>query len=208
FALHPSLPQFPLHPSLPSNAGEDSGEAHLMAASVINVPSRPPSLKVILRSLKQTGDLTLRNDITGSTIFKCLQAQEKSQKRNFTRGSRSFQEEPQEPCSVLVQIKRKAALEIGASLSPDDSRFVNLIKECDKLIVGFLSLGYSTPFLSLGSSYMYPSLVAAKATVISVREEIATQGLPLGICPLVFVFTGPGNGYFFLSSLFLCKRDI
>ncbi|KAI4344673.1 hypothetical protein L6164_011872 [Bauhinia variegata] len=57
----------------------------------------------------------------------------------------------------------------------------------------FLSLGYSTPFLSLGSSYMYPSLAAAKAAVISVGEEIATQGLPLGICPLVFVFTGSGN---------------
>ncbi|MED6223756.1 hypothetical protein PIB30_077175 [Stylosanthes scabra] len=57
----------------------------------------------------------------------------------------------------------------------------------------FLSLGYSTPFLSLGSSYMYPSLAAAKAAVISIGEEIATKGLPLGICPLVFVFTGSGN---------------
>ncbi|KAI4335142.1 hypothetical protein L6164_013815 [Bauhinia variegata] len=57
----------------------------------------------------------------------------------------------------------------------------------------FLSLGYSTPFLSLGSSYMYPSLAAAKAAIISVGEEIATQGLALGICPLVFVFTGSGN---------------
>lgn len=62
------------------------------------------------------------------------------------------------------------------------------------IVSGFLSLGYSTPFLSLGSSYMYPSLAAAKAAVISVGEEIATQGLPLGICPLVFVFTGSGNG--------------
>ncbi|XVF48812.1 hypothetical protein PTKIN_Ptkin03bG0218400 [Pterospermum kingtungense] len=57
----------------------------------------------------------------------------------------------------------------------------------------YLSLGYSTPFLSLGASYMYPSLAAAKAAVISVGEEIASQGLPSGICPLVFVFTGSGN---------------
>ncbi|XVF35223.1 hypothetical protein REPUB_Repub18cG0127000 [Reevesia pubescens] len=57
----------------------------------------------------------------------------------------------------------------------------------------YLSLGYSTPFLSLGTSYMYPSLAAAKAAVISVGEEIASQGLPSGICPLVFVFTGSGN---------------
>ncbi|XP_060674765.1 alpha-aminoadipic semialdehyde synthase isoform X2 [Ziziphus jujuba] len=57
----------------------------------------------------------------------------------------------------------------------------------------YLSLGYSTPFLSLGASYMYSSLAAAKAAVISVGEEIATLGLPSGICPLVFVFTGSGN---------------
>lgn len=62
------------------------------------------------------------------------------------------------------------------------------------LITGYLSYGYSTPFLSLGSSYMYPSLAAAKAAVISVGEEISTLGLPSGICPLVFVFTGAGNG--------------
>lgn len=57
----------------------------------------------------------------------------------------------------------------------------------------YLNLGYSTPFLSLGASYMYPSLAAAKAAVISVGEEIATFGLPSGICPLVFAFTGSGN---------------
>jgi hypothetical protein len=61
-------------------------------------------------------------------------------------------------------------------------------------ISGYLSLGYSTPFLSLGQSHMYPSLAAAKAAVIVVAEEIATFGLPSGICPIVFVFTGVGNG--------------
>ena len=59
---------------------------------------------------------------------------------------------------------------------------------------GYLSLGYSTPFLSLGASYMHSSLAAAKAAVLSVGEEIAAHGLPSGICPLVFVFTGSGNG--------------
>ncbi|KAK3213308.1 hypothetical protein Dsin_018014 [Dipteronia sinensis] len=57
----------------------------------------------------------------------------------------------------------------------------------------YLSLGYSTPFLSLGQSYMYTSLAAAKAAIITVGEEIATFGLPAGICPLVFMFTGSGN---------------
>jgi alpha-aminoadipic semialdehyde synthase len=58
----------------------------------------------------------------------------------------------------------------------------------------YLSLGYSTPFLSLGSSYMYPSLAAAKAAVLAVGEEIASVGLPAAICPITFVFTGTGNG--------------
>ncbi|CAL9771345.1 unnamed protein product [Musa acuminata subsp. burmannicoides] len=57
----------------------------------------------------------------------------------------------------------------------------------------YLNLGYSTPFLSLGASHMYSSLAAAKAAVIAVGEEIATLGLPSGISPLVFVFTGDGN---------------
>ncbi|XP_020090480.1 alpha-aminoadipic semialdehyde synthase isoform X2 [Ananas comosus] len=57
----------------------------------------------------------------------------------------------------------------------------------------YLCLGYSTPFLSLGASYMYPSLAAAKAAVLAVGEEIATLGLPSGISPIVFVFTGDGN---------------
>ncbi|KAI8553246.1 hypothetical protein RHMOL_Rhmol05G0000900 [Rhododendron molle] len=63
----------------------------------------------------------------------------------------------------------------------------------------YLNLGFSTPFLSLGASYMYTSLAAAKAAVISVGEEIATFGLPSGICPLLFVFTGSGNDQFWFS---------
>lgn len=67
----------------------------------------------------------------------------------------------------------------------------------------YLNHGYSTPFLSFGSSYMYSSLAAAKAAMISVDEQIATKGLPSGICSLVFVFTGFGNGtvYSNLGSL-------
>ncbi|XP_002975543.2 alpha-aminoadipic semialdehyde synthase [Selaginella moellendorffii] len=56
-----------------------------------------------------------------------------------------------------------------------------------------LSLGYSTPFVSLGSSYMYMSLSAAKAAVLMVGDAISSSGLPQELCPLVFVFTGSGN---------------
>lgn len=62
------------------------------------------------------------------------------------------------------------------------------------VLTGFLSLGFSTPFLSVGSSYMYSSLSTAKAAVMAAGDEIANNGLGLGICPLVFVFTGSGNG--------------
>lgn len=75
------------------------------------------------------------------------------------------------------------------------NQLVNIkIVDSDLFVSGYLNLGYSTPLLSLGASYMYPSLAAAKAAVISVGEEIANIGLPSGICPLVFVFTGSGNG--------------
>ncbi|KAG0626104.1 hypothetical protein M758_2G102500 [Ceratodon purpureus] len=56
-----------------------------------------------------------------------------------------------------------------------------------------LSQGYSTPFLSIGSTYMYTSLSVAKQAVLAVGEELKSSGLPPEICPLVFVFTGTGN---------------
>jgi alpha-aminoadipic semialdehyde synthase len=65
---------------------------------------------------------------------------------------------------------------------------------------GFLSQGFSTPFLSLGSSYMYTSLKEAKQAVLAVGEEIKNAGLPLGICPLIFVFTGTGNGKRYMQN--------
>ena len=43
---------------------------------------------------------------------------------------------------------------------------------------GYLSLGYSTPFLSLGSSYMYSSLAAAKAAAHDAKEVSVARGLP------------------------------
>jgi hypothetical protein len=61
-------------------------------------------------------------------------------------------------------------------------------------LAGYLTLGYSTPFLSIGSSFMYASLSAAKAAVLQAGEEIRTHGLPIQISPLVFIFTGSGNG--------------
>ena len=60
----------------------------------------------------------------------------------------------------------------------------------------FLSLGYSTPFLNLGSSYMYPDLVSAKAAVKAVGDGISANGLggiPADFAPLVIGFTGNGN---------------
>lgn len=66
----------------------------------------------------------------------------------------------------------------------------------------YLNLGYSTPFLTLGAAYMYSSFAAAKAAIISVGEEIATEGLPSGICPLVFVFTGSGHASIAAQEIF------
>lgn len=66
----------------------------------------------------------------------------------------------------------------------------------------YLNLGYSTPFLTLGPAYMYPSFAAAKAAIISVGEEIATEGLPSRICPLVFVFTGSGHASIAAQEIF------
>ena len=60
----------------------------------------------------------------------------------------------------------------------------------------FLSLGYSTPFLNLGSSYMYTDLPSAKKAVQAVGQGIHANGLggiPADFAPLVIGFTGNGN---------------
>eukprot|EP01094_Clydonella_sp_ATCC50884_P024902 TRINITY_DN6379_c0_g1_i1.p1 TRINITY_DN6379_c0_g1~~TRINITY_DN6379_c0_g1_i1.p1 ORF type:complete len:902 (-),score=345.38 TRINITY_DN6379_c0_g1_i1:572-3277(-) len=56
-----------------------------------------------------------------------------------------------------------------------------------------LGLGYSTSFLQMGYSHMYPTLSAAKHAIEEVGKDILANGLPKDIAPLVFVFTG-GKG--------------
>eukprot|EP00405_Crypthecodinium_cohnii_P014854 CAMPEP_0206444564 /NCGR_PEP_ID=MMETSP0324_2-20121206/14986_1 /ASSEMBLY_ACC=CAM_ASM_000836 /TAXON_ID=2866 /ORGANISM="Crypthecodinium cohnii, Strain Seligo" /LENGTH=1054 /DNA_ID=CAMNT_0053912609 /DNA_START=222 /DNA_END=3386 /DNA_ORIENTATION=+ len=57
----------------------------------------------------------------------------------------------------------------------------------------FLALGYSTPFLHIGSAFMYPSLDEAKRAVSLAGDAIREHGLPPALCPFVAVFTGRGN---------------
>eukprot|EP00297_Palpitomonas_bilix_P002124 CAMPEP_0113892702 /NCGR_PEP_ID=MMETSP0780_2-20120614/15591_1 /TAXON_ID=652834 /ORGANISM="Palpitomonas bilix" /LENGTH=1157 /DNA_ID=CAMNT_0000882725 /DNA_START=88 /DNA_END=3561 /DNA_ORIENTATION=+ /assembly_acc=CAM_ASM_000599 len=57
----------------------------------------------------------------------------------------------------------------------------------------FLGKGFGTPFLNVGSTYMYDDLAQAKEAVIKLGEKIRTDGLPNALSPLTFVFTGNGK---------------
>jgi alpha-aminoadipic semialdehyde synthase len=57
----------------------------------------------------------------------------------------------------------------------------------------FLALGFSTPFLAIAATYMYPSLDAAYNAVRECGEVITRYGLPTALGPLTTVFTGDGN---------------
>jgi alpha-aminoadipic semialdehyde synthase len=57
-----------------------------------------------------------------------------------------------------------------------------------------LAEGYSTPFLNMPLSYMFPNLDQARVAIRGVGSQIeGAVGLPDGISPLVFAFTGNGN---------------
>ena len=56
-----------------------------------------------------------------------------------------------------------------------------------------LASGYSTSFLNCSQSYVYYDLDEARRSVKEVGERIAKDGLPMGLEPLVFAFTGTGN---------------
>mmetsp|Transcript_63390 Transcript_63390/g.148872 ORF Transcript_63390/g.148872 Transcript_63390/m.148872 type:complete len:522 (+) Transcript_63390:74-1639(+) len=57
----------------------------------------------------------------------------------------------------------------------------------------FLSLGFSTPLLHIGSAFMYPTLEEAKRAVSLAGEAIRKNGLPKAFCPFTAVLTGTGN---------------
>ena len=56
-----------------------------------------------------------------------------------------------------------------------------------------LSKGYSSPFMGVGSAYMYPSIESATRAVEFCGEEIRRVGLPKALLPFRVVFTGAGN---------------
>ena len=56
-----------------------------------------------------------------------------------------------------------------------------------------LALGYGTPFLAIGMSYMYRNLADARLDVIRSGLVIQDDGLPKELGPMTFVFTGDGN---------------
>ncbi|KAJ3085286.1 hypothetical protein HK102_000142 [Quaeritorhiza haematococci] len=56
-----------------------------------------------------------------------------------------------------------------------------------------LALGYGTPFLSIGMSYMYRCLADARLDVTRTGQVIMDDGLPRQVGPMTFVFVGDGN---------------
>ncbi|KYQ96940.1 aminoadipic semialdehyde synthase [Tieghemostelium lacteum] len=56
-----------------------------------------------------------------------------------------------------------------------------------------LAKGFSTPFLHIGYSYVYPKLESAREAVKSIGEEISQVGLPDDLLPFTFAFTSEGS---------------
>jgi len=56
-----------------------------------------------------------------------------------------------------------------------------------------LASGFSTSFLNCSQSYVYYDLKDAQRAVKAMGERISKDGLPMGLEPLVFAFTGTGN---------------
>ncbi|KAJ3014640.1 UNVERIFIED_CONTAM: hypothetical protein HDU68_000188 [Siphonaria sp. JEL0065] len=56
-----------------------------------------------------------------------------------------------------------------------------------------LSMGYGSPFLACGLSYMYRCVADARLDLVRTGQVIMDDGLPREFGPMVFVFTGNGN---------------
>ena len=56
-----------------------------------------------------------------------------------------------------------------------------------------LSLGYSTPFLSVGPAHSYLDYADARRALAAVGQQVQAQGLPASVSPLVITIAGTGN---------------
>jgi alpha-aminoadipic semialdehyde synthase len=56
-----------------------------------------------------------------------------------------------------------------------------------------LEKGYQTPFLYIGSSYMYEDYGSMKNCLEKVNNNIHRSGLPQTLSPMVFAVTGTGR---------------
>jgi len=56
-----------------------------------------------------------------------------------------------------------------------------------------INRGLTTPFLHVGSAYMYPDLATAKKVISGVGEQIKENGLPEALKPLVIGITSKGR---------------
>eukprot|EP00039_Didymoeca_costata_P028034 m.19786 g.19786 ORF g.19786 m.19786 type:complete len:554 (-) comp6674_c0_seq1:1029-2690(-) len=62
--------------------------------------------------------------------------------------------------------------------------------------------GVLTPFVRMGSAYMYPSLSDAKNAVTKLGQQVATDGVSSEVGPVTFVFTGSGNASLGAQEIF------
>lgn len=69
---------------------------------------------------------------------------------------------------------------------------INLFRGLGERLLS-LKPGYSSPFLNVGSAFMYPSLEHAKDAVRAMGQRIAEHGVPADMAPFTVVFTGNGN---------------
>lgn len=56
-----------------------------------------------------------------------------------------------------------------------------------------LQRSYQTPFVYVGSSYMYSEYEDMKEALGRVNRDIVSGGLPRALCPMVFAVTGTGR---------------
>ena len=66
----------------------------------------------------------------------------------------------------------------------------DFIRGCGEFL---LQKGYQSPFLYLGSAYMYEDFSAMKEALARIAKNIEAGGLPRKESPIVFAVTGTGR---------------
>ncbi|KAI8803017.1 Saccharopine dehydrogenase-domain-containing protein [Cladochytrium replicatum] len=178
----------------------------LVTESGAKVLVQPSTKRVITDEQYALAGATITEDLTGADLVlgvKEVPVDKLLPGRSYMFFSHTHKGQPAGMDLLKNVLEKKIRLIDYELITDEDKRrlvlfskfagYAGMIDSFHGLGQRLLALGFGTPFLSIGMSYMYRCVADARLDVTRTGQVIMDEGLAKGLAPMVFVFTGDGN---------------